>query len=103
MIDLFKQSMQWQAHTHFFFLKLKSSLCIISHLTLILCCLVSGLGDPDSAAGRPVPTDPDGPQQVGVPGGLHRVPDLPGHRVIQSGMGYGQPRKPGIICYPEQG
>ena len=59
-----------------------------------------GASDPDPPAGRPLPADPDGPQQVGVPGGLHRVPDLPRHRPLLPGEAQPVFRKRGIICYP---
>ena len=52
---------------------------------LLTASVIPGAGDPDPPAGRPLPADPDGPQQVGVPGGLHRVPDLPGHRALHPG------------------
>ena len=51
---------------------------------LRLYCL--GAGYPDPAAGGPLPPHPHRPQQVRVPGGLHRVPDHPGHRALLPGI-----------------
>ena len=45
-----------------------------------------GAGYPDPAAGGPLPPHPHRPQQVRVPGGLHRVPDHPGHRALLPGI-----------------
>ena len=69
-------------------------------MTIFDLSIISGAGDPDPAAGRPLPAHPDRPQQVGVPGGLHRVPDHPGYRALIPGTAITQLRKQGVIYNP---
>ena len=58
-----------------------------------------GPGYPNPAAGGTLPPHPHRPQQVRVPGGLHRVPDHPGHRALLAGIASNLRQELGIIYF----